>query len=107
MKPKQITKLCDIYSIGAIIFKLLLGRAPTLQISQFIADNNLHETTPDSNVYEIPYFFKDFILSNDMCQICVKLLHQSPKHRFQSLSEVREELAKLMDNITQTPTILR
>ena len=74
-KPKQITKLCDIYSIGAIIFKLLLGRAPTLQISQFIADNNLHETTPDSNVYEIPYFFKDFILSNDMCQICVKLLH--------------------------------
>lgn len=24
-----ITKMCDIYSIGAIMFKLLLGRAPT------------------------------------------------------------------------------
>jgi serine/threonine protein kinase len=27
--PLKITKLCDIYSIGAIIFKLLIGRAPT------------------------------------------------------------------------------
>jgi len=49
------------------MFKLLMGRAPTRQISRYIAEHRLHETTPDSNVYEIPYFFKDFILSNDMC----------------------------------------
>jgi serine/threonine protein kinase len=32
-KPQKITKLCDIYSIGAIIFKLLIGRAPSYKIS--------------------------------------------------------------------------
>ena len=32
-KPKKITKKCDIYSIGAIIFKMLLGRAPSAEIS--------------------------------------------------------------------------
>ena len=29
LQPKPISKLCDIYAIGAIIFKLILGRAPT------------------------------------------------------------------------------
>ena len=81
-KINGITKLCDIYSIGAIMFKLLLGRAPTQRISQYIADNSLHEISAESNVYEVPYFFKDFILSNDMCQIIVKLLHENPLHRY-------------------------
>jgi len=98
-KPHVISMRCDIYSIGAIIFKLLLGRAPSQQISQFIEDNKLHETTPDSNVYEVPYFFKDYILSNDMCQIIVKLLHKDPQFRYQTISAVRDELVKLKDNI--------
>ena len=66
-EPKPVSKLCDIYSIGAIIFKLILGRAPTPRISQFIDDQNLQQTAPGDNVYEVPYFFKSFILSNDMC----------------------------------------
>jgi len=81
-KTKRITKQSDIYSLGAIIFKLLLGRAPSQSISEYIAEHKLHETTPDSNVYEVPYFFKDYILSNDMCQIIVKLLHKDPVHRY-------------------------
>jgi Ran GTPase-activating protein (RanGAP) involved in mRNA processing and transport len=42
-----------------------------------------------------------------MCQIIVKLLHKNPQYRYQSLQEVRVELAKLQDNITQTPVTLR
>jgi hypothetical protein len=37
----------------------------------------------------------------------VKLLHKNPVHRFKNLSVLREELAKLKENILQTPTILR
>ena len=58
-------------------------------------------------MYEVPYFFKDYILSNDMCQIIVKLLHRNPDHRFKDLAEVRKELAFLKQQILETPVILR
>lgn len=41
IQPKPISKLCDIYSLGAILFKLFLGRAPTPTVSQYIEDENL------------------------------------------------------------------
>jgi serine/threonine protein kinase len=40
-RTNGISKLSDIYSIGAIMFKLLLGRAPTQHISKYIAEHNL------------------------------------------------------------------
>lgn len=106
-KPQKLTKVCDIYSLGAIMFKLILGRAPSPKISKYIADHRLHEAKAGSNVYEIPYFFKDFILSDDMCKIMTKLLHLDPRERYQTLDDVREDLVILKDNITQTPPILR
>ena len=98
-KPQRIQKVCDIYALGAILFKLILGRAPTQQISHYIAENKMHIIDKQSNVYEIPYFFKDFVLSNDICQIIVRMLHRDQQHRFQTLQEVRDELSKLQENI--------
>ena len=51
---------------------MLLGRAPSPEISKYIDENNLHETSPVSNVYEVPYFFKDYILSNDIESVFVR-----------------------------------
>lgn len=59
----------------------------------------MHIVDEKSNVYEIPYFFKDFVLSNDICQIIVKMLHKDPQHRYQTIKEVRDELQKLQENI--------
>lgn len=36
-KP-SITKRCDIYSLGAIMFKLLLGRSPSPKVLEFIQE---------------------------------------------------------------------
>ena len=93
--------------MGAILYRLLLGTPPPLQISEFIAKKRLNEKSPDSNVYEVPYFFKDYILSNDMCYLLVRLLHQTPKYRIGDLDTVKEELLKLRDNIYSTPLMLR
>jgi serine/threonine protein kinase len=71
----KINKQCDIYSVGAILYKLLIGVSPSLDISDFICKKRLNEKSPDSNVYEVPFFFKDYILSNDMCYILIRLLH--------------------------------
>jgi serine/threonine protein kinase len=81
--------MCDIYSIGAIIFKLLTGQAPSSKISKDISEKRLHANTPSQNVFNVPIFFKDFILSNDMIYIILRLLHQNPVSRFKDLAEVR------------------
>lgn len=106
-KPKRIRKQADIYALGAIMFKLLLGRAPEKWISQYIADNKLHEQKSDSNVYIVPSFFNDYILSNDMCRVIVKMLHKDPEHRYESIYQVKTELQRIKDNILATPVILR
>lgn len=103
----KINKLCDIYAVGAILFRLLLGAPPTSDISDYIAKKRLNDKSPSMNVYEVPFFFKDFILSNDMCYIIVKLLHQNPKYRYQSLAELRNDLLNLKENIYSMPTMLR
>ena len=78
---QPITKRSDIFSIGAILFKLLVGRAPTPLISTYINDNKLFLAKKNQNVYLTPFFLKDFIVSDDMCQILIKLLAENPDHR--------------------------
>jgi serine/threonine protein kinase len=77
-KQNKITKKCDIYAIGAIIYKLLLGVPPTAQILKYISDQKLHLNAPENNVFQVPPFFQDYIISNDMIYIIVKLLHTDP-----------------------------
>jgi serine/threonine protein kinase len=96
---EKINRQCDIYAVGAILYRLLLGEPPGPEIADFIQKKRLNEKSPQSNVYEVPYFFKDYILSNEMCFIIVRLLHQSPKHRYSSLAQVKEDLLNLRENI--------
>ena len=42
----KITKKCDIYSLGAILYKLLIGVSPTANVSALIGQKRLHEHTP-------------------------------------------------------------
>ena len=95
----KINKQCDIYAIGAILFRLLLGVPPSPEIAEHIAKNRLSDKTPKSNVYEVPYFLNDFVLSNDMCHIICRLLHMAPKHRYPSLVDLRTDLLRLKENI--------
>jgi serine/threonine protein kinase len=98
-KQNKITKRSDIYAIGAIIMKLLLGQPPTQQILKFISENKLQEITPGDNIFKIPPFFEDFIISNDMIYIIVNLLHQDPLMRFKDLAEVKKHFLELKNNI--------
>ena len=58
-------------------------------------------------MYEVPYFLRDFILSNDLCHILIKLLHLNPRYRHPDLDTLKKELEVLRDNIYQTPVMLR
>lgn len=41
-----INRQCDIYAIGAILFRLLLGATPAQDISEYIAKKRLNEKSP-------------------------------------------------------------
>ena len=103
----QICKKNDYYSLGAILYKVLIGSAPSHKISKQIAEEKLHEQSPNGNVYDVPFFVKHRILSNEMSMILVKLLHEDPNRRFQDLSEIKQSLLRLRKNIFETPKLLR
>ena len=99
-KNSKINSKCDIYSLGAIMYKLLIGKAPSPKISKYIAEKMLHLNVPQhDNVFNVPKFFKNYVLSNDMIFIIIKLLHQNPQMRFKDIQEVRSELTQLKLNI--------
>ena len=54
-------------------------------------------------MYEVPPFFKDYVLSNDMIFIIIKLINQSPEFRFPNLKVIKEKLMVLKENILSTP----
>ena len=85
----KITKKCDIYSLGAILYKILIGVPPPAKVPQLIGQKRLHEHVPEQNVYEVPFFAQNRVLSNDMCTILVRLLHDSQKYRYKDLEEIK------------------
>lgn len=103
----KISQKCDLYSLGAIMYRCLLGTAPTLKISEYIAKKRLQEHSPENNIYEEPYFLKNRVLSNQMCKILVHLMHEDPKYRFEDLDSIKQALLELRKNIFSTPKILR
>ena len=46
--------------------------------------------TPQQNVYQVPPFFRECIISNDMIYIIIRLLHPDPACRYQDIAEVKE-----------------
>jgi serine/threonine protein kinase len=99
----KIQKECDIYSIGAIMFRLLLDAPPTKEVNEYISGKNLDNESPNNNVFKVPYFCEDFIMSNELCQILVSLLHKKPSHRYPDIEKVRNDLLQLRKNIFETP----
>lgn len=85
----KISHKCDLYSIGAILYRCLLGQAPIAKISEQIATERMHKQSPEANIYEEPFFVKGRVLSNQMCKILVHLLHQDAKERFDDLDSVK------------------
>jgi hypothetical protein len=51
----------------------------------------------------VPFFAQKRIISNELCQALVHLLHKNPKYRYQNLAQVKESLLELRKNIFATP----
>lgn len=58
-------------------------------MAQRISAENMHLDSPENNVYNIPYFLEHKIVSNEMADILVHLLHEDPEKRYDKLSTLK------------------
>ena len=92
--PEQITgtpldQRSDLYSLGVILFAMLTGRRP------FAADDMAgYREAHLSQLPDDPREFKPSCPAH-LADICLKLLHKSPRDRFQSAREILYRLEQL------------
>ena len=110
-KMGKLTFSCDIFSIGVILFRCLIGITPPTSFYESLADflkaEGANEKKPTDNIYIPPTFLQKYILSDGMCYILTRLLHPNPKMRYSSLYEVRKVLLELQHSIRTIPRLLR
>jgi len=110
MSPEQITKRpdqidyrSDIFSLGVVMYEFLaLSRPFEGDTAQQISNNILNRTAPD--LLELRSK-----LPKDLAVICSKAMEKRPEDRFQTASELADELERFLDDkpiYSRTPTKL-
>ncbi|MSU34778.1 MAG: hypothetical protein EXS36_06630 [Pedosphaera sp.] len=92
MAPEQARGLvvdlsADMYSLGAVLFHLLTGRAPFVGRSVTDVLNQVVSSEP-----LVPQLLNPSIAA-DLATICLKCLEKDPRHRYRSARELAEERA--------------
>lgn len=98
MPPEQATgdleaigATADIYSLGIILYELLVGRPP------FRGTHVLETLELVKNVEPTPPRNFNKAVSRDLDTIILKCLRKAPKERYQTAAELSEELRRVLD----------
>lgn len=70
----KVTLRSDLFSLGAILYKLVTGSTPSLAFCKNIAEECLLSAAPSDDTFELPKPLSEFIISNDFGFILMKLL---------------------------------
>jgi serine/threonine protein kinase len=87
----RVTVASDVYSMGALLYRMLTGVVPHHAETAF----ETLERTCDRNV--TPPSFYQTNLSWDLETICLKCLERDPKARYGSISELKYDLEQFRD----------
>ena len=87
----SLTPAADVYSLGAILFELLAGRAP------FVGEHAL-SVIQQATVAAAPKLRSfDKSLDRDLETICARCLEREPSARYQTAAELAEDLERWLD----------
>lgn len=97
---KNLEPACDVYGLGAILYRLLTGRAPFVAAEPFQAVIMVLSDDPVRPRKLVPN------ISTDLETICLKCLEKKPANRYQSARDLQADLQRFLDGepITAKPT---
>ena len=95
---KSISEQCDLYSIGAILFTALTGKAPAT-----FSEDTEALLLSESPQWECPKELSGIIMSNGMVKFLTKLLAKDPRNRFETSKDVVEKLNELKGLLGRIP----
>lgn len=89
-ETEQVGKLADVYSLGAILYFLLTGRAPFQAANALETLRQVQESEPVSPRQLNPE------IPRDVETICLKCLQKAPFRRYQSVEELIQECQRFL-----------
>ena len=89
----NLTPAADLYSLGAILFDLLIGRPP------FLGENALGviQEAAEKPAPKLRTLSSDCGIDRDLETICAKCLEREPAARYRSAAELAEDLERWLD----------
>ncbi len=88
---KNLEPSCDVYGLGAILYRLLTGRAPFVASEPFQAVIMVLSEEPIRPRKLVPN------ISADLETICLKCLEKKPANRYQSAKELQADLLRFLN----------